>query len=129
MIVLIAAVALIGLPMAGFAGVAVDSDNDGIVDVLDNCSAKANASQNDADGDGCGNRCDQDVTQDGLVAILDFSQLALNFGSSVPPAPAALDFDEPPDHLIAIIDFSQMSLAFGGTPGPSGTTSGTTACP
>lgn len=129
MIVLIAAVALIGLPMAGWAGVAVDTDGDGVVDVLDNCVAKPNASQNDSDGDGCGNACDQDITQDGVVAILDFSALALAFGSTVPPANPALDFTEPPDHIIAILDFSAMSLVFTGTPGPSGTTSGTTACP
>ena len=127
--ILIVTVALIGLPMAGFAGIAVDTDGDGVVDVMDNCSAKANASQNDSNGDGCGNRCDQDVTNDGFVAIGDFSQLALNFGSTVPPASPDLDLDEPPDHLIAIADFSQMSLNFGGTPGPSGTVSGTTACP
>ena len=36
----------------------IDSDNDGIPDVADNCPAVSNASQIDTDGDGVGDACD-----------------------------------------------------------------------
>jgi len=55
-----------------------------------------NPSQTDSDSDGCGNRCDPDFNQDGVVGIAGFSVLAASLN---------------------------------GPPGPSGTTSGTTACP
>jgi hypothetical protein len=107
-----------------------DADGDGFRDDLcDNCSLIANASQNDSDGDGCGNRCDPDFNQDGSVGIADFSTLSLNFGSAVPPGNPDTDLSEPPDNSIGIGDFSTLSIFFGGAPGPSGTTSATTACP
>ena len=55
-------------PCAGGGG-APDLDGDGYQDDLcDNCSLKANASQTDSDGDGCGNVCDADFDQNGVVA-------------------------------------------------------------
>ena len=85
------ALLLVGLPLVSFAGPTADTDGDGIFDTNDNCSAKANASQNDSDGDLCGNACDADFNQDGVVAIGDFTTLSLNFGQLVPPANAAVD--------------------------------------
>ncbi len=35
-----------------------DTDNDGVIDTVDNCPAVANASQTDTDGDGLGDACD-----------------------------------------------------------------------
>ena len=45
------------LPVAAFAGPATDCDGDGVPDVIDNCSAVANAGANgcDDDIDGYGN--------------------------------------------------------------------------
>ncbi len=40
------------------AGVAADSDGDGVPDACDNCPTVANANQADADGDGIGDACD-----------------------------------------------------------------------
>ena len=77
-------------------GLGVDVDGDGWGAERDNCALVFNPSQTDSDYDGCGNACDADFNQDGVVSVGDFSALAgmLN-----------------------------------GPPGPSGTVSGTTACP
>ena len=107
-----------------------DSDSDGIQLTCDNCSAAANAAQDDTDSDGCGNRCDPDFNQDGTVGAADFSRLAVVFGSAVPPASPNIDIGpEPLDNTIGAADFSNLASNFGGTPGPFGRTSGTTACP
>ena len=44
--------------------VQVDSDNDGVFDRNDNCPAQANEAQEDLDGDGQGDVCDDDVDGD-----------------------------------------------------------------
>jgi hypothetical protein len=127
---LLALPALAGPPDCPLGGSGGDSDSDGIQLSCDNCSAAANANQEDTDGDGCGNRCDPDFNQDGVVAAADFSRLASNFGSLVPPASPNLDIGpEPLDNVVAAADFSNLAANFGGVPGPSGTTSGTTTCP
>lgn len=123
---LMAAAMLIGLPLVSLAGPAVDTDGDGVLDINDNCTMVANASQADGDADFCGNRCDGDFNNDGTVAIADFGLWATGFGGTDPN----LDIDpEPPDGTVSIGDFGYWSTLFGGTPGPSGTTPGTTACP
>ncbi|XP_078702848.1 uncharacterized protein LOC144928428 isoform X1 [Branchiostoma floridae x Branchiostoma belcheri] len=43
-----------------------DSDGDGVGDVCDNCPTDINTDQRDTDGDGVGNVCDSDVDSDGL---------------------------------------------------------------
>ncbi|MDC9721186.1 MAG: gliding motility-associated C-terminal domain-containing protein, partial [Urechidicola sp.] len=44
-----------------------DDDNDGILDVNDNCPWTANADQSDIDGDGLGDICDDDMDGDGVL--------------------------------------------------------------
>jgi hypothetical protein len=66
--------ALIGYPIASFAGLAPDADSDGIPDVLDKC---VNDSRNaaltcDTDQDGYGNVCDGDFNQTGTVNAGDY---------------------------------------------------------
>jgi hypothetical protein len=117
----------VGCPESGTGG---DADSDGIELTCDNCSAAANVNQEDSDSDGCGNRCDPDFNQDGTVGAADFSRLAVNFGSAVPPASPNLDIGpEPLDNTVGAADFSNLAVSWAGPAGPSGTTSGTTACP
>jgi cysteine-rich repeat protein len=107
-----------------------DWDDDGIDDSCDNCSLRYNPAQIDTDADGCGNQCDADFTQDGTVGAGDFFEFAGAYGSLVPPASPNIDIGpDPLDGAIGAADFFILATSYGGAPGPSGTTSGTTACP
>ena len=48
-----------------------DTDGDGVLDGVDNCPLKKNASQRDRDHDGIGNACDDDVDGDGVLNTVD----------------------------------------------------------
>ncbi len=48
-----------------------DPDGDGLVGVLDNCTLIANPNQCDSDGDGYGNHCDGDLTNNGFTNAQD----------------------------------------------------------
>lgn len=48
----------------GSGAARLDSDEDGVVDAIDNCPAVPNASQANADGDGLGDPCDPDQMAD-----------------------------------------------------------------
>jgi len=67
--------ALIGFPIASFAGLAPDGDGDGIPDVLDKCSADSRnvTISCDRDQDGYGNLCDGDYNNDKTVLAGDYS--------------------------------------------------------
>ena len=117
---------LSGMPALAGPVVVPDSDGDGVIDTEDNCIDVINPAQDDTDGDDCGNLCDADYDNSGLVAFADFFQFSTAFNTG----------DEEKCHIESIpgctVGFSQFfffSTAFGGTPGPSGTTAGTTACP
>lgn len=71
--------ALIGFPIASFAGLAPDTDGDGVPDVLDNCLNVANAGSLDCDTDqdGYGNACDCDLNQPNGSLTCTSTDLAL----------------------------------------------------
>jgi hypothetical protein len=55
-----------------------DDDNDGILDVDDNCPLTGNSSQLDTDNDGLGDPCDTDDDGDGILDIDDNCPLTAN---------------------------------------------------
>lgn len=96
-----------------------DTDADGILDSVDNCLLAANPDQVDADGDGFGNVCDQDINNDSVVNVLDLGLLRAAFFSN--PAsgnwePGA-DFNS--DNIINVIDLGRLRASFFDAPGPS----------
>ncbi len=50
-----------------------DQDEDGIMDLLDNCMQVSNVDQKDLDGDGAGDSCDLDADNDGIPSELELS--------------------------------------------------------
>ncbi|MEO1011136.1 MAG: thrombospondin type 3 repeat-containing protein [Bacteroidota bacterium] len=57
-----------------------DMDNDGILDVNDNCPHMPNGDQADSDGDGVGDVCDDDIDNDGIADENDNCPLTPNPG-------------------------------------------------
>ncbi len=110
-----------------------DSDGDGVDDPDDNCMLVPNPDQCDTNLDGLGNVCDADVTNDGVVAILDFNVLRSNFGKTCDPIRPwgdCADTDFTCDGSVAILDFNILRSTLGGPPGPSGLScEGTAPCP
>lgn len=115
---------------SAFAGAGIDTDVDGIPDTQDNCSIDKNSGQDDTDGDFCGNVCDTDYNQSGLVTVADFGEFSQKFGSTDPEfchvqgtSGSILPC------VVGVDDFGAFAGSFNQPPGPSGTTPGTTACP
>ena len=122
------ALLLWGMPALG--GPLPDSDGDGVSDVDDNCSDDVNPAQDDTDGDDCGNICDADYDQTGLVDFGDFGLFASAFGVDGNPMEQHIEPISPVlPRVVDFGDFGFFASAFGGMPGPSGTTGGTTECP
>jgi len=108
-----------------FAGSAPDSDGDGISDGIDNCSDVVNSAQDDTDFDDCGNLCDGDYDQEGIVGFPDF----LAFATAYLTTDDEKDHTEPVGDGVGFPDFLWFGTNFNVVPGPSGTTAGTVACP
>jgi len=102
-----------------------DSDGDTVDDCSDNCSDDPNPAQDDTDGDDCGNLCDADYDNDGNIGFVDFGAFTAAFGTG----DLEKDHTEPVIGPPGFVDFGFFTANFGATPGPSGTTVGTTACP
>jgi hypothetical protein len=124
-VLLAATLALLFWGTPAMGGPPPDSDGDGVSDHLDNCSDTVNLGQDDTDADGCGNLCDGDYNNTGVVDFLDFAAFSSAFSTN----DLEKDHTQPVAGPVGFLDFTFFSAAFGSTPGPSGTTVGTTACP
>ncbi|HEX5067699.1 MAG TPA: hypothetical protein VFY49_16390 [Myxococcota bacterium] len=117
----IALLATLGLSFAAFAGPSVDSDGDGVYDVLDNCVAVQNASPEDCDtdNDGYGNKCDGDFNEDNFTDGGDFPQFNADFLAGLIGDYAT---DMNCDTYVDGGDFPLFNGQFlgAGAPGPSG---------
>jgi hypothetical protein len=108
-----------------------DTDADGIVDSLDNCTlvpngpndtASAGPSQNDTDvpKDGFGNMCDADYNNNGVVDSNDASVLFGMFGKNSSDPTFNPNVDANGNGTIDSNDASRLFGSFGQPPGPSG---------
>jgi hypothetical protein len=123
---LVAAASLLwAAPSLGGNGPESCDGDDGAPDHSDNCACHPNPSQVDTDGDSCGNRCDADYDNDGIVGFLDFGQFGGAFGKSTD---LEKDHSEPNTGPVGFLDFAIFGQLFGKPAGPSGTSPGTTAC-
>ncbi len=102
-----------------------DFDADNVGDTADNCSQAANTLQDDTDLDDCGNLCDADYNQTGIVDFGDFGFFLQCFGTTNP----LCQHCPPIGGVVSFCDFGFFGGHFASVPGPSGTTAGTTACP
>jgi hypothetical protein len=85
-----------------------------------------NPGQDDTDTDLCGNVCDADYDDSGVVGFPDFGLFVGAFGSN----DEEKCHNEPiPGCIVGFPDFGSFVGMFASAPGPSGTTTGTTACP
>jgi hypothetical protein len=111
----------------GAPAFAADFDLDGVDDEFDNCSEAVNSAQDDTDADDCGNHCDADYDDSGVVGHPDVFKFGTVFGTIGNEEQCHI---EPiPGCFVSFGDFGFLIAAFGEIPGPSGTTAGTTACP
>lgn len=97
------------------SSVGVDSDGDGVPDGSDNCTLIANADQRDTNGDGYGNICDPDLSNDGVVNFSDVSLWTPFFSTSTKG-----DADLNGDGAANFADFALFPVYFLQPPGPSG---------
>ncbi len=97
-----------------------DVDGDSVPDAQDNCVLVANENQRDTNGDGFGNACDADITNDCAVNFGDLAE----FKAAFTPGPYDPDADFDGDGFVNFGDLALMkSTFFNGTnpgPGPSG---------
>ena len=75
--------------------------------------------------DSCGNVCDADFDQDSIIGYADMSAIAAAIGTTN----SNFDLTEPIGGVVTLDDYDAFTAQFASTPGPSGTTSGTLACP
>jgi len=121
---------VVGLPLAAMAGPlpgGADTDGDGVENAFDNCTTRSNAGQVDTDHDGCGQFCDFDWNNDGVVKAGEVTKAASQFGSAAcatPPGPpynnCVCDFNQ--DGVCKAGEVTSIAASFGQKPGPSGIT-------
>jgi hypothetical protein len=102
-----------GLVQADAALASLDSDADGILNTVDNCTLEQNTAQIDTDGDGYGNACDPDFDNNLIINFADLAVLKAAFFSS------DADADLNGDGIVNFADLSVIKAMFFLPPGPS----------
>lgn len=106
----------------GLVGINVtnaDTDGDGVLNLVDNCTQVANPSQCDSDGDGYGNHCDADLTNNGVTNAQDSVLFRGNLGSpSTAPTYNVADLNC--SGAVNAQDTVLFRQLLGSPPGPSG---------
>ena len=92
----------------------LDSDADGVGNACDNCMAVANANQRDSNGDGYGNMCDADLNNDKIVNAIDLGLFKLTFFTF-----GDLASDLNGDGVVNALDLGLFRALFLKQPGPS----------
>jgi beta-glucanase (GH16 family) len=96
-----------------------DTDSDGVLQYLDNCTQHANLSQVDSDNDGFGNRCDGDLNNNGAVNGQDTVLFRQQLGQpSTPPTYNSADLNA--NGAVNAQDTALYRQLLGQPPGPSG---------
>ena len=95
------------------AQTADDTDMDGVLDSVDNCTQVPNPAQVDSDGDGFGNRCDPDLDGDGDVDENDVIEMKSVFFTE------NRDADLDSNGTVDFLDLAHMAAHFNGVPGPT----------
>lgn len=103
------AIVLLGVPASALA----DADGDGVPDSQDNCLHFANPTQLDTDGDGFGNHCDPDYSNDCIVAARDWLAFGAAYGAVSP------NVDLTGDGRVGSSDLLVYLSYYGRPPGPS----------
>jgi hypothetical protein len=96
-----------------------DTDNDGVIESLDNCTVVANPDQWDTDSDGIGNRCDCDFNNDNFCGGPDFTSFISCFNSAVNGNATCAAADMNGDDYVGGPDFTLFIGGFNGPPGPA----------
>ncbi len=96
-----------------------DTDSDGVLEYLDNCTQLANATQVDSDNDGFGNRCDGDMNNNGTTNSQDYVLFRQQLGQpSTPPTYNIGDLNG--NGAVNSQDYVLFRGLLGQPPGPSG---------
>jgi len=86
----------------------------------DNCVGISNPDQRDTDGDGFGNRCDPDLTNDGIVNFTDLAEFKKVFGFENVPGAMSDHADFDGSGRVDYEDLDILRAFFGKAPGASG---------
>ncbi len=99
--------------------VAADTDGDGVIDGIDNCTTVANPEQCDSDGDEYGNRCDGDFSDNNATNAQDTTLFRQQLGApSAAPKYNAADLNC--NGAVNAQDTVIFRGLLGSPPGPSG---------